>query len=81
MDFGFLKTKSDLSAAGSAMSEGDHGNLTNRGSRVAHVAPAAVKRLPLFGRGLWRDQVNLFTGWDSKAEDMKIQDMFDLDSE
>jgi prevent-host-death family protein len=81
MEVGIREAKNSLSKLVEATLGGEQVYLTNRGQRVAQLIPAASQPSADRGRGFLKGKVNLYPGWDSKEEDLKIQEMLDLDSE
>ena len=81
MEFGIRDAKNNLSRLVKIMRGGEPVYLTSRGSRVAQLTPVAPKSKSAYGRGAWKGRVNLYPGWDSEEEDLKIQETFLSDSE
>jgi len=80
MEVGIREAKNNLSKLVEAVRDGEEVFLTNRGERVAKLVPARKPAPATRGRGIWKDKVNLYPGWDSPEEDKKIEEMFeDLD--
>jgi prevent-host-death family protein len=84
MEVGIRDAKNSLSKLLDAVQHGEEVFLTKRGERVAKLVPTPKPLEPNRGRGMWKDKVNLYPGWDSLEEDKRIEDMFehlnDLDS-
>ena len=77
MDAGIKDAKNNLSKLVDAVLDGEEVFLTNRGERVVQLVrvPEATSRCR--GRGSWKGKVNLYPGWDSLAEDKKIERLFE----
>ena len=77
MEAGIKEAKKNLSKLVDAMLAGEEVYLTKRGARVAEIVP--VKKTGSFksGRGFLKGKINLYPGWDSAAEDLKIQQLFE----
>lgn len=81
MDAGIKDAKNNLSKLIEAVLDGEEVFLTNRGERVVQLVPAPTISSRGRGRGAWKGKVNLYPGWDSFAEDKKIEGMFEALSE
>jgi prevent-host-death family protein len=77
MEVGIRHAKNSLSKLVEAVLDGEEVFLTNRGERVAQLVPAPKPAREGRGRGIWKDKVNLYPGWDSQDEDKKIERMFE----
>jgi antitoxin (DNA-binding transcriptional repressor) of toxin-antitoxin stability system len=77
MDVGIRDAKNNLSKLVEAVLDGEEAFLTNRGARVVQLVrtPKAIPQGR--GRGSWKGKVNLYAGWDSRAEDKRIEEMFE----
>ena len=78
MELGIRDAKNNLSKLVDAVLEGEEVFLTNRGERVAQIVPAHKPSTTGRGRGAWAGKINLYPGWDSVAEDKKIEEMFEV---
>ena len=76
MEVGIREAKTRLSQLVKAAMEGEEVFLTNRGNRQVQLT-VVKKSGRLRGRGSWAGKVNLYEGWDSPAEDKKVEDMFE----
>ena len=79
MNAGIKEAKNNLSKLVDAMLSGEEVFLTNRGERVAQIVPVRRAGSPMRAWGLFKDKINLYPGWDSEAEDLKIEQMFETD--
>ena len=77
MDTGIKEAKNSLSKLVGAVLAGEDVFLTNRGVRVAQIVPVRKAGSPMRARGLFKDKINLYPGWDSAEEDLKIERMFE----
>jgi prevent-host-death family protein len=78
METGIREAKSTLSKLVEAVLQGEEVFLTNRGRRVAQIVPAPPPAPSIRGRGFLRDKIRLYPGWDSLAEDRKIEGAFEV---
>jgi prevent-host-death family protein len=76
METGIREAKNTLSKLVEAVIEGEEVFLTNRGRRVAQIVAAPAPALSAHGRGFLKDRIHLYPGWDSLAEDKKIEEAF-----
>ena len=53
------------------------GTLVQAVDRVAQLVPAHHRSASLRGRGSWKGKINLYPGWDSPQEDLKIEQTFE----
>jgi prevent-host-death family protein len=77
MEVGIREAKNNLSRLVGAALDGEEVFLTNRGERVAQLIPAARTGQKGRGRGFWKEKIHFYPGWDSVAEDQKIEWMFE----
>ena len=80
MEAGIKEAKNNLSKLVDAMLAGEEVYLTKRGARVAQIVQVKpVKKTGSFKKayGMFKDKINLHPGWDSEAEDLKIQQLFE----
>ena len=77
MEAGIKEAKKNLSKLVDAMLRGEEVYLTKRGARVAEIVPAKKKGSFKTGRGFLKGKINLYPGWDSIEEDLKIETMFE----
>lgn len=77
METGIREAKTALSKLIEAVIEGEEVFLTKRGRRVAQIVAAPPPPTSTHGRGFLRDKIRLYPGWDSLAEDRKIEDAFE----
>jgi prevent-host-death family protein len=77
MEKGIKEAKNSLSKLVDAVLAGEEVFLTNRGDRVAQIIPVRKAVSLKRARGLFKDKINLYPGWDSEAEDLKIERMFE----
>lgn len=77
MEVGIKEAKNNLSKLLDAVSEGEEVFLTNRGNRVAQLIPVAKRGSIKTGRGCLKGKINLYPGWDSEEEDLRIQKLFE----
>ena len=77
MEIGIKEAKNNLSKLVDAAMEGEEVFLTNRGARMIQLGPAPKAADPSRGRGAWKDKAVLYTGWDSREEDLRIQGLFE----
>ena len=77
MEIGIKDAKSNLSKLVDAAMDGEEVFLTNRGARMIQLVPAPKADDPNRGRGAWKDKAVLYTGWDSREEDLRIQGLFE----
>ncbi|MBV8809349.1 MAG: type II toxin-antitoxin system prevent-host-death family antitoxin [Acidobacteriaceae bacterium] len=77
MEIGIREAKNKLSKLVEAALNGEEIFLTNRGARVAQLVAAHHRRASLRGRGSLKGRINLYPGWDSPDEDLKIEQMFE----
>lgn len=77
METGIREAKNTLSKLVEAVVEGEEVFLTNRGRRVAQIVSAHPRASSAHGRGFLKDRIRLYPGWDSLAEDKKIEDSFE----
>jgi prevent-host-death family protein len=76
MEISIADAKSKLSKLVDAVLDGEEVFLTKRGERVVKLVRAPKAMTALRGRGFWKGKVHLYDGWDSRHEDMKIEEMF-----
>ena len=69
--------KKNLSKLIDAMRAGEQVFLTKQGVRVAEIVHAKKKGSFQEARGMFKDKINFYPGWDSKEEDLKIEQMFE----
>lgn len=77
MEAGIREAKNSLSQLVEAVREGQEVFLTSRGRRVVQMIAAPPPPTAMRGRGLLKDRIRLYPGWDSIAEDRKIEDAFE----
>ncbi len=77
MEAGIKEAKNNLSKLVDAVLAGEEVFVTKRGTRVAQIVPAKKKGSFKTGYGLHKDKINFYPGWDSEAEDLKIQKLFE----
>lgn len=77
MEAGIKEAKNHLSKLVDAMLDGEEVFLTLRGTRVAQLVPVANPVSIDRGRGFLKHKLTLYPGWDSVAEDRKIERLFD----
>ena len=77
MNTGIKEAKDNLSKLVDATLAGEEVFLTNRGDRVAQIIPVRKTISLEHGRGFLKGKINLYPGWDSEAEDLKIERMFE----
>jgi prevent-host-death family protein len=77
METGIREAKNSLSKLVEAVLEGQEVFLTNRGRRGAQIIATPPPPAPMRGRGFLKDRIHLYPGWDSIAEDQKIEDTFE----
>jgi prevent-host-death family protein len=77
METGIREAKNALSKLVEAVIEGEEVFLTNRGRRVAQIVAATPPASLAHGRGFLKDRIHLYPGWDSLAEDRKIENAFE----
>ena len=77
MNAGIKEAKNNLSKLVDAMLSGEDVFLTNRGVRVAQIVPVRMAGSLKQGRGFLKGKINFYPGWDSEAEDLKIERMFE----
>jgi prevent-host-death family protein len=77
METGIREAKNTLSKLVEAVIEGEEVFLTNRGRRVAQIIATPPPASATHGRGFLKDRIRLYPGWDSLAEDKKIEDAFE----
>jgi prevent-host-death family protein len=77
METGIREAKNSLSKLVEAARDGREVFLTSRGRRVAQLIAAAPPPKTTRGRGFLKDRIRLYPGWDSGAEDKKIEDAFE----
>ena len=77
METGIREAKNSLSKLVDAVLDGHEVFLTNRGHRVVQIIPAPPPPAPMRGRGFLKDRIHLYPGWDSIAEDQRIEDAFE----
>jgi prevent-host-death family protein len=77
METGIREAKNSLSKLVEAVLEGQEVFLTNRGRRVVQMIAAPPPPAPMRGRGFLKDKIHLHPGWDSIAEDRRIEDTFE----
>ena len=74
---GIKEAKSNLSKLVDAALAGEEVFLSNRGDAVIRLVPVPKAASPERGRGFLKAKLNLYPGWDSEAEDLKIQEAFE----
>jgi len=79
MEAGIKEAKNSLSKLVDAVLAGEDVFLTNRGVRVAQIVPVRKAFSLKRARGMFKDKINFYSGWDSEAEDLKIEQMFETD--
>ncbi len=77
MEVGIREAKNNLSKLVQAALEGEEVYLTKRGERTVQIVATPKQGDKRRGWGLWEGKTNLYPGWDSPAEDKKIEEMFD----
>jgi prevent-host-death family protein len=77
METGIREAKNSLSKLVEAVLEGQEVFLTNRGRRVAQIVATPPPPSPTRGRGFLKERIHLYPGWDSIAEDRRIEDAFE----
>ena len=77
METGIREAKNTLSKLVEAVIQGEEVFLTNRGRRVAQIVTAPPPASSNRGRGFLKKRIRLYPGWDSLAEDRKIEDAFE----
>ncbi len=77
MEVGIRDAKNNLSKLVEAVLDGEEVFLTNRGERVVQLVPTPKPISPGRGRGLWKEKIHFYAGWDSRNEDTKIEEMFE----
>ena len=77
METGIREAKNSLSKLVDAVLEGQEVFLTNRGRRVVQMIATPPSPSPMRGRGFLKDRIHLYPGWDSIAEDRRIEDTFE----
>jgi prevent-host-death family protein len=78
MEVGIRDAKNNLSKLVEAVLDGEEVFLTNRGARVVQLVPTPKASPQGRGRGSWKGKVHLYPGWDSRDEDKKIEEMFEV---
>jgi prevent-host-death family protein len=77
MEAGIKEAKNNLSKLVDAVLAGEEIFLTKRGARVAQIVPVKEKGSFDKAYGMFKDKINFYPGWDSKEEDLKIEQMFE----
>lgn len=77
MEVGIREAKSNLSKLVASVGQGEKVYLTSRGQRVAEIIPAATKGAWRLTYGSLSGKVTLYPGWDSPAEDKKLEHLFE----
>jgi prevent-host-death family protein len=77
METGIREAKNSLSKLVEAVREGQEVFLTSRGRRVVQMIAAPPPPTATRGRGFLKDRIRFYPGWDSIAEDQKIEDAFE----
>ena len=77
MDVGIREAKNSLSKLVASAGQGEKVYLTNRGHRVAEIVPASTKGAWRRAYGSLKGKITLYPGWDSPAEDKKLEGLFE----
>lgn len=77
MEVGIREAKSNLSKLVASVGQGEKVYLTSRGQRVAEIIPATTKGAWRLAYGSLSGKITLYPGWDSPAEDKKLEHLFE----